>query len=59
MPVGRRFEAMVMVRMARNLAKREPKRTEESLAGEFEAAELLHRPVSAGASPSMIAVTRA
>jgi ParB family chromosome partitioning protein len=34
-------KSLEVVRMARNLAKREPKRTEESLAGEFEAAELL------------------
>jgi ParB family transcriptional regulator, chromosome partitioning protein len=34
-------KALEVVRMARNLAKREPTRTEASLAAEFEAAELL------------------
>jgi ParB family chromosome partitioning protein len=34
-------KALEVVRMARNLAKRDPKRTEASLAAEFEAAELL------------------
>ena len=34
-------KALEVVRMARNLAKREPSRTESSLAAEFEAAELL------------------
>ena len=34
-------KSLEVVRMARNLAKREPTRTEASLAGEFEAAELL------------------
>jgi ParB family transcriptional regulator, chromosome partitioning protein len=34
-------KALEVVRMARNLAKREPARTEASLAAEFEAAELL------------------
>jgi ParB family chromosome partitioning protein len=34
-------KSLEVVRMARNLAKRDPKRTEASLAAEFEAAELL------------------
>src|SRR5689334_15963355 len=34
-------KSLEVVRMARNLAKRDPKRTEASLANEFEAAELL------------------
>jgi ParB family chromosome partitioning protein len=34
-------KSLGVVRMARNLAKRDPKRTEASLAAEFEAAELL------------------
>ena len=34
-------KSLEVVRMARNLAKRDPKRTEASLADEFEAAELL------------------
>jgi ParB family chromosome partitioning protein len=34
-------KSLEVVRMARNLAKRDPRRTEESLADEFEAAELL------------------